>query len=783
MALLPGTSDGARPPMRSWMADLGARLVDNGYPIIPIIPGAKCPGEFKRGEWRAYPDWSRHGLRSTKPAELSIWSGWPGCGIGIATGTTAGLDLDLLEPEPADDLKRLAFRELGETPCIRIGMAPKQLLVYRTTAPFKSIKRHPIEALCLGSQFVAYALHPDTGQPYQWPVEHLADVPLFDLPPVGEAQMRAFLDKAFALVPPHLRKSTLGPDRSADHYYSGGDLRGTVEAVTDAIDHVPNDDLHYDDWVRIGLALKGAVGEAGWPLFDRWSQQSGKYDARTTDKAWRGFKPNTIGAGTLYYFATQHGWVPAHDMILNGALADAVAVVPVGSISLQRAAPEPAPAEPAAEPEPRPEPPRDVPADIMEAGGLLDSIVDWIVDTAIYPQPFLALAAAICAVGTAAGRRYAGPWDTRTNVYCIGIAESGSGKEHALTCLNNLFFAADLIELFAGEEIASGTAIESTMAVRAVQLFQIDEFGHFMKSVLNPRATSSHRRDVLVKLTKYTGAATRLVKGTEYANKKERERIDVHEPCVCLYGTTVAEPLWEAFGSGALGDGSVARMLFFRSPLDYPDHQRPRLNSRDVPAALIAGLRQVVAGQGADNDFAFRAAKAQMLDGRNRPGLIQVDYDDAALGVAERLAVEQVELKRRHSASGFAPVWARWLEHINRLALIRAVSRDAGAPVIGAADLAWARALVEHCIGTLVSEAERYMADSQYEAGMKRLLNIIERHGEMSGNDLARASQWLSRKERADYLTHLEEMRKVTLLKTEGSPGRPGLLVRATLLK
>ena len=109
----------------------------------------------------------------------------------------------MLEQEAALEAERLAFRELGETPCIRIGLAPKRLLVYRAETPFKSLKRHPLEALGLGSQFVAYAMHPDTGRPYEWPVDHLADVPLFDLPAVSEAQVRAFLDKAFPLVPAH----------------------------------------------------------------------------------------------------------------------------------------------------------------------------------------------------------------------------------------------------------------------------------------------------------------------------------------------------------------------------------------------------------------------------------------------------------------------------------------------------------------------------------------------------------------------------------------------------
>lgn len=768
-------NDGAEPPssgMRNWMLDLGARLVDNGYPIIPILPGAKCPGLFTRGRWQGYPDWTRHCERLTKPFEISIWRGWPGCGIGVACGIVVGFDIDVTDGDAALEIQNFAFAELGQTPALRIGQQPKRLLVYRAKTPFASIKKHPLEALARGSQFVAYSQHPETGQPYQWPIEGLADLPLSALPVVEQSQMAEFLERAFHLVPPDLRRKTLGPDRSADHYYSGGDLRGTVAAVASAIAHIPNDDLHYDDWVRVGLAIKGAIGDPGWPMFDNWSARSSKYDAKTTARTWGSLKPNKIGAGTIYYFATQHGWVPEHELILNGALADAVAAVPVGSVQLD---PKPDPA-----PEPKPaEPKNDTTADdlVADAGGLLGDIVGWMCDTAIYPQPFLSLAAAIAAVGTMAGRRYAGPWDTRTNVYCIGIAESGSGKEHQLTCLNNLFFAADLIELFAGEEISSGTAVESTLSGRAVQLFQIDEFGHFMKSIMNPRATSSHRRDVLVKLTKYTGAATRLVKGTEYANKKERERIDVHEPCVCLYGTTVAAPLWEAFGSGALGDGSVARMLFFQSPQSYPDHRKPKASAREVPPGIIDGARAIVAATDSASEFAFKTAKSQMLDGRHRPALTRIEYLPKAEEIADRWAVEQVGLKRAHETAGFAPVWARWLEHINRLALIRAISINPVAPKIGEQDLIWARALVEHCINTLINEADRYVADSMHEAMLKRLLDVIRKRGSMSGRELARATQWLTRRDRNEAISHLEEAGLVKVSRKLDTGGRVGILV------
>ncbi len=94
---------------------------------------------------------------------------------------------------------------LGDTPALRIGRAPKRLLVYRTAEPFRGIRRAPLEMLCLGQQFVAYAVHPDTGQPYAWPEEGLADLDIESLPVIDAAMAAAFIDEALALIPAALR--------------------------------------------------------------------------------------------------------------------------------------------------------------------------------------------------------------------------------------------------------------------------------------------------------------------------------------------------------------------------------------------------------------------------------------------------------------------------------------------------------------------------------------------------------------------------------------------------
>jgi len=128
----------------NFMARYGERLVSNGYAILPVAPGTKKPGRHARGQWADYPEWNRHAAR--------------GCGIGIVGGSVAAVDIDIAEdPALALDIEKLARERLGDTPAARIGRAPKRMLVYRTAASFKGIKRHPLEVLCLGQQFVAYA--------------------------------------------------------------------------------------------------------------------------------------------------------------------------------------------------------------------------------------------------------------------------------------------------------------------------------------------------------------------------------------------------------------------------------------------------------------------------------------------------------------------------------------------------------------------------------------------------------------------------------------------------
>ena len=553
------------------MERFGPRLVANGYPILPIMPGTKKPGRYRNGAWSDYPDWTRHAARATTEHELDIWRTWPEAGVGIVCGPVVAVDIDIEDAELALELERLCRARLGDTPALRIGRAPKRLLVYGAAVPFAGIRRSPLEVLGLGQQFVAHAIHPDTGRPYEWPEESLADLDIGALPAIDEAAVRAFLDEALALVPDHLKPARLMADQT-------GVMRpahtqaGTLAAIRDALAWIPNADLDYDSWVRIGLALKGALGDAGDDLFAAWSAQSGKDDPAFTAKTWGGLKAERIGAGTIYHLAMERGWRPDPALVLDGAApfdavhpaAGLLAKVQVGRPRRPRSAPRSSCACPRAS---------------------WPRWSSYMVSTARRPQPLLSLGASLCALGALMGRKYRTETNLRSNLYVVGIADSGSGKNHAREIVNELFFEAGLAQHLGGNKIASGAGLLTALHRQPALLLQIDEFGMFLAAAADRRRSPRHITEILDNMTELYTAAGSVFLGAEYANHDGRnERRDIVQPCLCVYGTTTPLHFWNALQSANVVDGSLARFIILPTEDDYPEEAFGR-GIRTAPTA------------------------------------------------------------------------------------------------------------------------------------------------------------------------------------------------------
>ncbi|MCQ4159204.1 DUF3987 domain-containing protein [Roseomonas sp. GC11] len=757
----------------NFMARHGGRLVDNGYPVIPIMPGRKVPGRHHAGQWAPYPDWARHCDRMTQPFEMSIWQRWPGCGIGIACGSVVGIDIDILDAALSIQIGELAARMLGDTPCWRIGRAPKRLLVYRAATPFAGRKRHPLELLARGQQFVAYAIHPDTGQPYAWPESNLLDVPLDRLPVVEEAACLAFLDAAWQQIPDDSRSPSLLAEAPSSAWHGPSDPKGTRDAIAAALAFLPNDDLPGHEWITIGAAIKAALGEEGRALWLDWSRQarksgqSGRTD--TPERRWATLRPHSVGAGTIYWLAEQRGWVPDPALTLNGTAAEQAAQPHPAAALLAAAEATPLP------PVPEPKPYR-VSPELLQVDGVLGQFVDYATASAVSPQPFLALGAAICLVGAIAGRRYRTPTELRSNIYAIGIADSGGGKDHARRCVKRALYAAGLERYLGGEDFASSAGLLASLQHHPVRLFQVDEFGQFLKLVLSPRAPM-HKAAIWTELTKlYTSAGEAFI-GTEYADPKNRPRVTLEQPCACLWGVTVPGPFWQALEGRALGDGSIARFLVFQTDDDYPERNEAPAPATP-PASLVAGLQAIAGGvPGYSSGGNLADAMSSMI--ATQPYAVPLTADaKAAMAAVQR---DATGLLRLHRGSYATALFGRYAENTAKLAMIAAVSRDPAQPVTQARDVTWAAQLVAHCIGTLLREAERWVSDNDMEAKHKRVLEIIRDGGRQSRSEVTRRSQFLSRREREEILASLVEAGLV-VVEQQASATKPATFYRAVAL-
>ena len=735
------------------MARFGARLVANGYAILPIQPGTKKPGCYRDDQWRDYPAWTRHAVRATTELELKQWSGWPDAGVGIVGGAVAAVDIDIADDaELALRIEQLARERLGDTSALRIGRAPKRLLVYRTAAPFKGLKRHPLEVLCLGQQFVAYAIHPTTGRPYDWPQDSLADLDLASLPAITEEQARGFLDEAAALLP----KAAVAPALSArprkDRPSGSAAQRGVPEAVQAALAYIPNPDLDYDSWVRIGLALKGAIGEAGADLFAAWSAQSAKNDPAVTAKSWAGFRPTSIGAGTIYHLAMERGWKPDAGLELNGATPrDAVhpAAGMLAKLQVEPAQRTSSPTSSALPPIP----------ELARLDGVLKLLVDYILVSAIRPQPWLAVGASLAALGAVMGRRVRTPSNLRSNLYALGIAESGGGKDHGRKAVKEALFAAGLAAHIGGERIASGAGLITALVRQPSILFQIDEFGRFMANVVDKRRAPKHLSEIWDLFTELATSAGTTFFGAEYADQKERPRQDIIEPCVCLHGVTAPGPFWEALRSGSLQDGSLARFLVFRSTVDIPDRNRRAAALTPVPEDLVLALQRVASVGAGTATGNLQSIAAPVI----KPDPLVVAMDDAATAVFDALDDEMTARQRAAVGSDQSAALARVWENTAKVALIKAVSANPEAPVIRGEDANWARDVVAHCVATLLVQAERYLADNDIERNHKRVLEIIRQVGRkgITRTDLYDQTRFLARRDRDDILVTLVESERI----------------------
>lgn len=705
------------------IADAAQRLFDNNVPVIPILPGTKRPNIV---------GWTAFARKPQTQQDIDAFiDQYPAFGCGIPTGKVIGVDIDVLDKDLSDKCKQLAFDILGPTSFIRIGREPKTMLVYRTEETFSGWKNHPLEVFAEGQQFVAHAIHPDTGQPYHWPLDNLLDSDFSELPLVTEAKLRQWTTAAKAALTKPASVALNFDATQVTHTATGAPV-AQGERNSQAASLV-------GQWINAGYT--DANIEA---MLAEWNSNN---TPPLTDAELR-----TIRRSVRQTAIKRNGTpapVPVSDILVSDQADDD--------------ADDTQPFLPA----------KQFPQHLIEnLPGALGWITDYINRTSFKEQPVLALAAAIPLVGAVTGRQCElVDWQTRTNIYTLGVAVSGSGKDRARDAVKDILFAAGRDGYIGTEDVASDTGFLMDLKDNPSNIALIDEFGRTLRLIAQPNAPV-HLKGIIDLLLRLRTASRSIHKSKSYADRTRN--FTINQPNCCLYGTSVPDNFYGSLTQEAISDGFLSRMLLF----DTFDHDPPMRSPQrtDVPPELIEWI----------NAWCSRPTDGGILGvvgGHPVVRPIIVGLTMKGRQMIKDYMARMDDKKKAMRGRKLDHLYVRAPENALKLILIRAVAHQIPGSGHGLLatdeDVKWGLELAEFCTDHLAEQASRHISDNGFGKSQKTFLREIERAGQrgMTRRDMSRNPQ-LSKfkpKEQEEILGALTTAELVILTEIKGGVGRPRL--------
>ena len=377
------------------------------------------------------------------------------------------------------------------------------------------------------------------------------------------------------------------------------------------------------------------------------------------------------------------------------------------------------------------------PEHLLNVPGFIGDVVAYNLATAHREQPVLALAGAIALQAVLAGRKVRDERGKRTNIYALCVAPSGSGKDHARQVNKRILEAASADELEGHEDIASDTALMRAVEAQPAILFQLDEFGRWLRTSNDPRY-HTHQFNVVSTFMKLFSSTSGLFKGKCYADASTSIKID--QPCVSLLATTTPEHFRRGLSRDSLTDGFIARAFIFETEAT-PDLQWQA--ELLPPFAIVQRARWWAEYTPAGHQRSVS------------PTLVPID-DDAKAWVMQ-------QERRLSAASRSMPeiarvLWSRASEKAATLALLHSCSGDPKSLHISMESVRWAFELSAYLTKRMIWMADVHVAETEYDARQKEVMRRIrERGGRVTQSEYCLLTKHMPIRERQEILANLVE--------------------------
>lgn len=312
--------------MTSFIREKGPRLVETGYPVVPLSKGKKHP---------TTPNWQNSPLTAQACRQRP-----EGEGVGVLCGygdtPICAIDVDFrgtdAEAKALFDALCKAYPACAMA-VYRVGRAPKFALLFRaegrwlkqTTLEYvkngDESTKSQLEVLGKGQQIVLYHTHPETGLPYSYPYALLSgeptDVPAAELPLVTYEGVQTLCDTFEKFVDSNGWASVKGSERTiavdadealAEELVPKRPIGLTIDQIRKLMAPRVESWGSYTPWYQDGMRIhhETSGSSEGLALWDELSQQAAKYDGfEEVEKKWATFNNRGLRSLTMWPIARE----------------------------------------------------------------------------------------------------------------------------------------------------------------------------------------------------------------------------------------------------------------------------------------------------------------------------------------------------------------------------------------------------------------------------------------------------------------------------------------------
>lgn len=718
-------------------ASYASKYFEAGYNILPIEPNSKAV---------KMPNWTRWCDVKQNPMQIDQWiETYPNHNIGIPLGAASGIialdfdyDIDGIHGEVMELIKGdMLIKKKG-------AKGFTVFFQYNGESPKKWYKdgKAVLELLSTGNQTVMPpSIHPATKEAYQWlTIDNLYDYVPSDLPrlPTG------FLEAVNTIT---------GYTKKLDKYTKFEGTAPTIDEMKRILSFIPS--VEYATWLSVGMGLHHTYSQAGFALWDEWSSGAFNYDHNIMAGKWSSFgrRSDIVTVGSIIHYAIGCGYIPVGEQLPFDMPKNMTIIYPWD---------EKYDKETGEVKEDKIEAIGEFPQELLNhAPGLVGEMARWINEVAIRPQPILALAASLSACGAIYGQRIiSGFSGERPNIYTMGVAPTGGGKDSARICIDNLFTACGLENMIFGDPSSDTGLLNALDSTLGRGFIAMDELGRKLQGLA--RSKNSHEARILDALMQLFTSSGGIYRGKEYADRRNFKRTTLKQPHLCIYGTTTKKTLYDAFTSDAVIDGFINRWLIFEAP-DKKPRKRSNVPPPVAPDILIENIKAIL------KNYPLRT------DAFLNPKPLAVEISDGAKKRLTEFSEYCDDVSEANLNSVTNSLWSRTAEIAGKIALIAHPYQEGAIIETTTAD--WACDLTLYLTNKMIGAVKENVSDTDHEKNLKRIANIIKQYSDKGGRymvhkDVCKFTNFIKARERNEILSQLVES-GVVLIKQDDTGGRP----------